>query len=243
MINFFRFLVLSILKIFFQIYFFVFGQPKFNKNVEKVMDLYNSDGFTGWFKKIRFWDAPYLEVEKLIPRVGTVVELGCGEGIFSNFLAVASAQRKIFSVDIDKNRIKEVDRGLKNVIFKYGDATRMKIPKCNAIVMFHFLHHLTSFESQEKMIRSCFRSLGRNGKLIIVEVYVKPSLRYLISWFTDHFIVSILFEKKLYEPNIYYRKRKDWVSLLNSLGFSCKTIPIEQRGPFTHIILNCSKKD
>ncbi len=241
MINFFRTLVLSILKISFQIYFFVFGQPKSNKNVDKVMDLYNLDGFTGWFKKIRFWDAPYLEVEKFVPRRGVIVELGCGEGIFSNYMAVSSSKRKIFGVDLDRNRIKEANGGLKNVRFKHGDATRIKIPKSDAIVMFHLLHHLTSFESQEKVIRNCFKSLKKRGRLIIVEIDIKPTFKYLVSWITDHFVFSLLFEKKLYEPEIFFRAENEWVKLLKENGLKFKISYAAKGKPFSHIIFDCSK--
>jgi len=58
--------------------------------VNKIIGLYQDGGFTGIFAKIRFWDAPYIEMEKMIAKRGNIVDLGCGDGIFANFLTLKS---------------------------------------------------------------------------------------------------------------------------------------------------------
>lgn len=215
---------------------------KRNDLVDKTIDLYNGSGWKKYFSRIRFWDAPYLEVEKIVPKRGKIIDLGCGEGIFSNFLALSSSSRMITGIELDKNRVRHAYHNLPNTIFRQGDATRVKIPKSNVIIVFHLLHHLRSFFDQEKVIKNCHKALVKGGKLIIVEVDIKPTLKYLVSWLTDHLIVPILFEKRIYEPNIYFRKRKDWLILLNKIGFLPKAIPAERNKPFTHIIFSCIKK-
>lgn len=209
--------------------------------IDKTISLYEDVGWKKWFSKIRFWDAPYIEIEALVPKKGTIVDLGCGEGIFTNFMALSSPERKILGVEIDETRISQADHGLANVSFRVDDATKVKIPGCKAIVLFHLLHHLESFSDQERVIKNCLKALKKGGKLIIVEVNIKLTFKYLLSWLADHFIVPILFEKKLFEPYIYFRKKEEWLKLLGSLGFSCKVIPAELGKPFTHIIFDCTK--
>ena len=210
---------------------------------DKVVSLYVGTGWKAWFSKIRFWDAPFFEVEKLIPKKGRIIDIGCGEGIFTNFMGVTARQRKILGIEIDKTRVGQADKKLSNVLFKQGDATKIKIPKCDVIVLFHLLHHLRGFAYQERVIKNCYKALKKHGKLILVEPDIKPSLKYLISWFTDHFIVPILFEKRLFELNIYFRKKKDWIDLLSNNGFSVKAIPVEEGKPFTNVIFECRKNN
>lgn len=207
-----------------------------NREVNQTVLLYPENKFI----KIRFWDAPYLEVEKLIPKRGKIVELGCGEGIFSNFLALASPERKIIGVEINKNRLKIANRRLKNTFFEFGDAVNYRIPSSDCIILFHLLHHLKSYQDQEKLIRNCIQSLKKQGKLLIVEVDVKFSLKYFISWFTDCFLVAWIFEKK-FNSTIFFRNRSQWSSLTKDLGLSCRIISAEKGKPFSHVIFSCQK--
>lgn len=211
------------------------------KNQEITIQLYKNNGWKSLFAKIRFWDAPYFQAESLIPKKGVVVELGCGEGLFSNFLAVCSKDRQILGFELDMKRVKIADRGLNNTFFKCADVTRINIPKANTIVMMHLLHHLVSKKDQVDLLTKSYKALPKGGKLIIVEVEPKKSLKYLVTWCTDHFLVPWLFEGRLYSP-IYFRKAKEWKKLLEIHGFSCTIIDAEKNKPFTHIILECQKK-
>lgn len=209
--------------------------------VQKVISLYKGRGFSSLFARIRFWDAPYLEVEQIVPKNGFIVDLGCGEGIFTNFLGLSSKSRKILGIEIDRKRLRVANRGVSNVSFKWGDATKVRIPPADAIVLFHLLHHLRSFAEQEKVINMCFNQLKRAGKLIVVEAEPKISFKFLVTWLTDHLLVPWLFERKLYS-SIFFRRSQDWMRLLEESGFSCNTISAEEGKPFTHIILECQRK-
>lgn len=211
-----------------------------NKYVDKTIKLYANSGWKRWFAYIRFWDAPFIEVEKLLPREGIIIDVGCGEGLFSNFLAISSLGRKIIGVDIDKNRLQQARKGLVNTKYVFGDITKKEVNHADAIVMMHVLHHLTSYDQQKVFILNYFKILKRNGILVIVEVEPKFSFKFLLTWFTDHFLVPWLFEKKFYSP-IYFRKSSEWRKLLINLGFSCSIISCEEGKPFTHVVISCQK--
>lgn len=207
---------------------------------KQVINLYKDLGWKSLFAKIRFWDAPFIEVEKLVPAKGKIIELGCGEGLFSNFLALVSPKRNILGIEIDENRLEIADRGLENVSFELGDAVKCKLYPCDCVVFFHLLHHLNSLQDQERVLRRYVQVLNEKGKLILVEVEPQYSLRYLAAWFVDHFLVPWIFEKKLYSP-IFFRSKKQWLSLLYSLGLYCQVIDAGKGKPFSHLIFNCQK--
>lgn len=214
---------------------------KYEEDIKQTISLYSNSGWKKWFSKIRFKDAPYLEVIDLVPKKGMLVELGSGEGIFTNFMGITSKDRKVVGVEIDKTRFTQASRGIANVKFVHSDATTYKIPKCDAIVLFHLLHHLTSYREQEKLLKNCFDSLKKGGKLIIVEVNIKPTLKYLIAWLTDHLLVPWIFEKRFYSQ-IFFRRKNEWIELLKNIGFAKLTSKEAEKGkPFSHIILDCTK--
>ena len=207
----------------------------------QVLSLYKTSGWKRWFAGIRIWEAPCWEVERLIPRKGLILDLGCGEGILTNLWAISSKTRKIIGIDKDISRVNQADRGIENIKFCKGDILTVDLPKCNAIVLFHVLHHLNSFSDQDKLINRCYKSLVKGGKLIIVEVDIKTTLRYLISWLTDHFVAPLLFNGKLYEASIYYRNKRNWLNLMERTGFNTRAFTVEENKPFTNLVIECVK--
>lgn len=228
------------LRLFFGVYFFIFGKPKISKNLKKTLNEYKDGVFGEFFSFIRVWDAPFEEINKLVPQSGVITDLGCGEGILTNYLAISSRRRKLTGFEIDRKRIKMANKNIFNVSFKFRDATKVNIQKSDAITLSHVLHHLKSFEHQVILLKNCYQALKNGGKLIIVEVNPKLSFKYFITWITDHFLVPVLFEKRLYSP-IYFRKKTDWEILLKKLGFEVESKSVEKGKPFSHIIFLCIK--
>lgn len=207
---------------------------------DTIIKLYSNGTYTRVFSRIRFWDAPYEQVEKLIPKTGRILELGCGEGLFSNFIALSSSSRKVQGIEIDKVRFKNADKSIKNASFLQGDITKIAIPKVDVIVLFHVLHHLRSYSAQSILLSRCASSLQKKGTFIIVEVEPQLSLKYATTWFTDHFLVPWLFEKRFYSP-IFFRSANDWKEELSNLGFEVKVKRYQKGMPFSHIVYECIK--
>lgn len=207
-----------------------------NKNKNQTLKLYKGLGFKTFFSYIRFWDAPLEELEKRIPKQGIITELGCGDGILSNYIAICSNKRKVIGVDMDKKRIKVANRNVPNATFILGDIRKIKIPLSDTIVISHVLHHLSSHYEQEEVLRSCFQKLKGNGQVIILEIYVAKNVKYILGWIFDHFLVPIFFENRLYSP-IYYRNKKDWEKLLSSLGFKTTIHDVSAKKPISNIMI------
>lgn len=212
-------------------------------NICLTQDLYKGGFLNYLFSKIRFWDSPYMKVEKMIPKDSHIIDMGCGEGIFTNYMAVASKGRDILGIELNEGRICSADKKLANVKYQRGSVLKLDLPQCDCIVMFHLLHHLKSFTAQEELLRSSYKLLRKNGVLLIVEIDTKPLIKYLITWITDHFLVPWLFEKKFYQPEIYFRSSEEWEVCLGKLGYSKIRVSNLSGGkPFSHVVLKCLKK-
>lgn len=211
-----------------------FDYPKQTRFVRLTTELYARNKWTHLFAAVRFWTGSYSEIERMVPKKGTILDLGCGYGIFANYLALASPSRKMIGIDTDRKKIKNACKGVLNTSFKVGDATKMKIKNLTAIILHDVLHHLNSYTQQEQLIKDCKNMLKRNGILIIVEVNNTPLWKLILGRATDFLMYK--------GQQVYYRYKKNMLKLLQNY-FSRKFIYSEnlQNSPYPHVVYICQK--
>lgn len=196
--------------------------------------MYSGSAWISFFTRVRFITGSFVQLEKLVPKKGKVLDLGCGYGILSNYLALSSPKREIIGIDTDLKKIKHANRGLGNASFSIGDATKMKLENLDCIILHDVLHHLESFEKQKKLIRDCEKMLNKNGILLIVEVDKKPFWKLMLGRLTDF---------ALYKGQpVYYLYKESMVSLLEK-HFARNNIKIQKfyRNPFPQVGYICKK--
>lgn len=235
-------LLIGLVSVFFKIYFLIFGSPKIDKKLKGATKLYEVGGFSELFSIIRSWDAPYALIEKNVSKKGNVLDLGSGDGLLSNYLAISSKSRKIVGIELNKGRVKDSFKGLKNTKFIYGNILKVDFPKQDTIILAHVLHHLDSFDQQLSLLKKCRERLNKNGKLIIIEIVERPFLKFLLTAFVDYFVLPILFENKLVSKRIFYRSVDEWKKMLKEIGFEAKYKLIDKGMPFSHIVVVAKKK-
>jgi len=201
----------------------------------KTKQLYQGLGWPSIFTQIRFFTAPYKKLERLVPEKVFVVDLGCGYGILANFLALSGLKREVLGIELDSKKIKFADKGLKNVKFLKADITKTTLKKADIIFLVHVLHHLDSFQDQEKLLVACRKKLNKNGKLIIVEVDRRPVFKFILGWLADRLLYP--------GDRIYYRFPKEFKQLFTKLKFKVKIIRADHGKPFAHMIYVAALND
>lgn len=208
---------------------------------ERAIRLYAGSLWEAFLSKFKFWEEPYEVVNDMLPDDGTIIELGCGEGLLTNYLAIASTKRKIIGYEIARDRLERAKKGVKNATYYGGDIIDLSYPKSDAVILFHVLHHLPGKPAQEHVLKKAKNALKKGGKLLIVDVHVTPTIKYVAAWFADHFLVPWVFEKRFF-TRAYFRTEREWVSLLKKIGFRV-TVSQETSGrPFPNIIFECTHK-
>lgn len=203
--------------------------------------LYGGEGFRGPYSKLRFWLAPLREVERLVPRQGTVLDLGCGEGILTNYLAIASPDRTVIGVELNERRIPHADRGIPNAKFVHANVLEQDMPPADAIVLSHMMHHLGSFDEQVVLLKRCLELLKPGGKLIVAEVDRQRTFKYLVGYLNDIIVVPILFEGRLINTRIYHRSRQEWDRVFSGLGYIVNRVDQRSDGPFPDLVIEATK--
>jgi len=175
-------------------------------------------------------------IEKHVPPKGTIVDLGCGFGIFANYLASKSKNRKVIGIDLNEKRIslaKDAYGHLSNLNFICGNITRVKIPKTNYITAIDVLHHIPTLELQTKLLRECYSVLNEDGKLIIKDLDTKPSWKYLWNRIHDFIMTGG-------EP-VLYQNQDSVKDLLEKIGFKLEKKIRINGYPYAHILYIAKK--
>ncbi len=123
-----------------------------------------------WYMRIKLQiEGWYDRYDRLLPRQGHIVDLGCGYGAMSYMLMMLSKGRRITAMDYDSQKI-EVARSsfLKSlqVEFACADLRSYDIPSADAYIISDVLHYV-DYGSQRRIVERCISQMSRDGVLII----------------------------------------------------------------------------
>lgn len=185
------------------------------KELVSVFSIYKPQGiYIALWAAVRIFILPYKKLNTLVPLSGTIVDIGCGNGALTNYLAL-NPKRNLKGIDLSKGRITSAQKTVgkrESIQFIHGDAITTKLPAVDCYLMVDVLHHMP-FSNQEKLISFIAKSLKKNSVLIIKEVDPADKIPFLFG----HLIEKLLYPKE----RIYARSYKEWKKLFNSLGLSC----------------------
>ncbi|MBC8508595.1 MAG: class I SAM-dependent methyltransferase [Chloroflexi bacterium] len=179
------------------------------------------------------------ELEQYLPQRGTVLDVGCGFGLFSFFFALSAKDRKIIGVEINANRIAAAEKvreklGLDGRIeFHVSDVSNYPFEQpVNAIVVLDLLHHVSP-KLALNMLDQFQQILHEDGILIIKDITAKPWLKMAFTWVLDKLM-------DFRGPLRYYTK-EEMVSFVEERGFDVKIHRMIDILPYPHVLYICRK--
>ena len=137
----------------------------------KVSRLYRYQGkfveqFVYWKMKS---DPMFAALDAAVPRAGHILDLGCGYGIVSHWLASFTDTRTFFGVDYDENKIRVAKRTAPESLrlqFALGDVLTCDYPACDTVLLLDVLHYWQP-EKQQLILAKARKALRPGGRLIL----------------------------------------------------------------------------
>jgi 1-acyl-sn-glycerol-3-phosphate acyltransferase len=137
----------------------------------KVQRLYRYQGkfveqFVHWKMKL---DPMFGALDEVVPRHGFVLDLGCGYGVATHWLAQFTDGRNFLGIDYDENKIRVAQRTApesSRIKFETGDILNCDYPPCDTILLLDVLHYWTP-EKQQLILNKARQALRPGGKLIL----------------------------------------------------------------------------
>lgn len=212
------------------------------KTFESLMGLYREEKFLARFHiRTRYRRALLDELLEYVPESGSVLDIGCGHGVFVNVLALTSAKRDITGIDISGDKIAVAQRTIgarRNVHFHVADALHYIPREKPDVISCMDTLYLIPFDLQETMLGVLSGRLAADGLLMINEVCRDGSFGFRKALLQETISVKLLGITA--GDGFYYRSVQGWTGLLERTGFSVHVIKRHTPNP-THLFL-CRKK-
>jgi len=207
-----------------------------SKIPSELFDFYSNLGLrAAVYARLRWRLCPFEEIERHVPREGTIIDIGCGYGLLANLLALRSSRRDVTGIDLSVGRISIAQKttdNRKKIQFKLMDALDFELGEYSTVIMSDFLHHIDC-EAQKELLARCYQELVPGGLLIIEEVDNRPLWKY---WF------AIMSDKILnVGERQFFRSHREFQKLLQRIGFYVKTKKVDKDIPLSDTLFICKK--
>jgi glycosyltransferase involved in cell wall biosynthesis len=189
---------------------------------------------------LRYRSCPFKTIERFVPKSGSILDFGCGHGLFTNYLALTSSKRKMTGMDLSKEKIEQARScdGCPNIHYVQNPSADIPQEEFNAIVMVDVLY-LLPYGEQKRLIAECVKQLGDSGALIVKEMSKRPRIKYLWNVFQETLAVKLF---KITEgKGFYFRAKEDFESLFKDFGLKVEAHDLSEGYFHPHILFVCTK--
>lgn len=234
--------------------------PTFEDLAERASRRYRSSGITAWrFARGKLLHDPLYRAvweQRLVNREGTVLDVGCGQGLMLALLAEDASTRsavpasggplpqnpaKRFLVGVEtRPRIAHIARNALGgaATIHAADARSLSLPPSRTILIFDVLHMMPAAD-QEHLLRSLAASLEAPGTLLIREADASAGWRFTCVRFGNRFKGIV---NGYSTSSFHFRTGEEWIALLEKLGLSPSVQPMGKGTPFGNVLLTAVKK-
>jgi len=207
-----------------------------------VFSLYREAGIiTKVYMRIKFRICPILRTEVFVPDKGEIVDLGCGNGLFSAILKLGAPGRSILGIDLDARKIATARKSLGNIPhldFRLGNIAATEYPKADAYTIIDVLY-LIPIEEQNRILKRCAEALRPGGLLILKDMDKQPRRKYLWNMIQETVAVKII--GFTLGSKFHFRSRADYVETLKALGLKVEVVPLHKGYGYPHILFLARK--
>lgn len=183
---------------------------------------------------IRWWTAPFEALEAQVPRSGNVLEVGCGHGVLTTFLALSAPERSVVGVDIDAGKITLAQQMLDQL---RPDEPRPMIehrasgdlPQADGgwdAIVFADVLYLLSPEDRARVLADCARSLAPGGVILIKEVDTVPRLKARLAQFQELLATKVF--RITHGDHLTFPSAMELQRLLTDIGLSTRVSRLDK---------------
>ncbi len=194
------------------------------------------------FVRTRHLLCPMAEIERHVPTRGRILDLGCGHGLLSAVMAVASPERSIVGVDPSAVKIATAVRlaaRLSNVQFRQGTVEDFDEIGLDAVTINDVLYLLPPPE-KEKILQRVLDLLAPGGRLILKTNDTHPAWKY--GWARFEEVVMTRLGLTLGHGDLHFFSCTQTAAMLREVGFrDVQVAHIPTLLPYPHTLFTCCK--
>jgi ubiquinone/menaquinone biosynthesis C-methylase UbiE len=160
-----------------------------------------------------------IEITEHISKKNKILELGCGKGFNSFYLAKKKTSSNFYGIDISSKHLsyaKKKANGLSNLHFSYGDFHSINFDDSTFDIVFE-LESVCHSDNPEQLLKEVHRILKKGGKFILYEGFRSPNFDKRSDLQKK---MAQLIEKSMAVPEGFEINK--WLELAKNTGFKIK---------------------
>ena len=144
---------------------------------------------------VRWATCPFPAVAAQLPRAGRILEIGCGHGLLSLYLALGSSDVSITGIDVDEDKLAAAraaanSAGL-DASFEVASDGELPQGPWDGMAIVDLLY-LLSAPDQAGLLQSCAEGLAPGGVLVVKEMALVPRWKFRWNTLQETAAVKIL---------------------------------------------------
>ncbi len=213
-----------------------------SRAVRETLALYRSLGLASRVHvRVRWATCPFPAVAGAVPASGRILEIGCGHGLFSSYLALSSRAREVHGVDLDAHKIREAEvaaavarrRGAR-LIFHLAASGEVPAGPWDAVVIVDVLY-LLGREDQLELVARCAGQLAPGGVLVIKEMSDRP--RWKARWNALQETLSVRILNLTEGRELTFLRPSDLADGMRRAGLAVTATGVDRGRPHPHLML------
>ncbi len=206
-------------------------------NFSAALKLYGDEPLaTRCFLRLRRWLSPAKAIAAQVPALGSVLDIGCGHGLFPLALACANPSRRILGVDPSAAKIAiaaRAGRTCPNVAFRHGLVDGDGGERFDVILLIDVLY-LLAYEEKLAILQTCRKLLAPGGVLIVKASDTEPRWKYAVARAQERLMTGI--GLTLGHGQLHFLSRQQNTELLSRAGFASEAHRLAHWTPYPHVL-------
>jgi 2-polyprenyl-3-methyl-5-hydroxy-6-metoxy-1,4-benzoquinol methylase len=196
-----------------------------------------------WFVRLRHILSPLEALEELVPEEGKILDVGCGHGLFTNYMALREPSRSLLGVDPSPVKIKAAkatEAKVPNARYLPGSIEDVTGDGCfDAITIVDVLYLLPEVE-HKLILNACYRLLTHAGVLIVKTQDTRPRWRYWWTYAQESIMVGA---GMTHGGGLHFLPAEKSREMLEEAGFNVTLQKLPSRIFYPNIVFICRKKE
>lgn len=167
---------------------------------------------------VRWSICPFDRVLPFVPHRGRVLDVGCGTGLWLNYLALERPELDLEGLDPDPRKLTTLRAsGSDEIQVHEGSALELPTGPFDCITIFDVLYLLSDVD-KDRVLAGCLERLSPNGTFLVKELDVRPRWKFIPSAIEEFLAVRLV--NLTHGDRLHFQRVEDLASAFERAGFA-----------------------